>query len=85
MTSLRAEALQIVNEIPDHLMQALVDNLRYFKIMQFDEFDSEIDPKKAAAFAAMEELRIRNRKYFKGTDLEQEFLEAIDEKFGNPR
>ena len=33
----------------------------------------------------MGELRILNRKYFKGVDLEQEFLEAIDEKFGNSR
>ena len=87
MTALRQEALQMVNDMPEYLLEALLQNLKNFKNRQFDEQDNEktVDPKKAAAFAAMEELRVRNRKYFKGVDLEQEFLEAIDEKFGSSR
>ncbi len=87
MTALRQEALQMVNDMPEYLLEALLQNLKNFKNRQFDEQDNEktVDPKKAAAFAAMEELRVRNRKYFQGVDLEQEFLEAIDEKFGSSR
>ena len=91
MTALRQEALQMVNDMPEYLLEALLQTLKNFKNRQFDEQDNEkvnsgvVDPKKAAAFAAMEELRVRNRKYFKGVDLEQEFLEAIDEKFGSSR
>lgn len=91
MTSLRQEALQIVNDVPDDLLAALVQNLKTFTESQFYDKDIEklknetIDPKKAAAFAVMEELRVRNRKYFKGVDLEKAFLEAIDEKFGSSR
>ncbi|MBQ6976902.1 MAG: hypothetical protein IJQ16_10195 [Selenomonadaceae bacterium] len=88
MTALREEALQIVNETPEYLLQALVDNLQSFKKRQFNELDNEkikkgeINPKKAA-FAALEEWRVRNRKYSKlVVDWEKEFLEAIDEKFG---
>lgn len=85
MTALRQEALQIVNAIPDNLLAAFVQYLKNFKPDKKISIDDlEVDPKKAAAFAAMEELRVRNRKYLKGTDLEQEYLEAIDEKFGNP-
>lgn len=89
MTALREEALQIVNEMPDYLLQALVDNLQSFKKRQFNMIDNEkvakgeLDPKKAAAFAALEEWRVRNRKYSKSiVDWEKEFLEAIDEKYG---
>lgn len=88
--TLREEALQIVNDTPEYLLQALVDNLQSFKKRQFNELDNkkinkgEIDPKKAAAFAALEEWRVRNRKYSKlVVDWEKEFLEAIDEKYGN--
>ena len=87
--TLREEALQIVNDMPEYLLQALVENLQSFKKRQFNELDNkkinkgEIDPKKAAAFAALEEWRVRNRKYSKlVVDWEKEFLEAIDEKFG---
>ena len=90
MTALREEALQIVNDMPEYLLQALVENLQSFKKRQFNELDNkkinkgEIDPKKAAAFAALEEWRVRNRKYSKlVVDWEKEFLEAIDEKYGN--
>lgn len=86
MQALRQEALQIVNEIPDNLLASFVQYLKNFKPDKKNSIDDlEVDPKKAAAFAAMEELRVRNRKYLKGTDLEQEYWEAIDEKFGNPR
>ena len=88
--TLREEALQIVNDMPEYLLQALVENLQSFKKRQFNELDNkkinkgEIDPKKAAAFAALEEWRVRNRKYSKlVVDWEKEFLEAIDEKYGN--
>lgn len=86
MTALREEALQIVNAVPDNLLVAFVKYLKNFKPAEKNSLGGlELDPKKAAAFAEMEELRILNRKYFKGVDLEKEFLEAIDEKFGNPR
>ncbi len=31
MQALRQEALQIVNDMPDYLMKALVENLKHFK------------------------------------------------------
>lgn len=89
--TLREEALQIVNDTPEYLLKALLYNLEDFKDRQFNSLkieeinNGEVDPKKAAAFAALEELSVRNRKYLKGIDLEKEFLEAIDEKYGNPR
>ena len=46
MTTLRAEALQIINEMPDYVMASLVQNLRTFKDENFDSLDSEIDSRK---------------------------------------
>lgn len=86
MLALRQEAIDIVNNVPDDLLASFVRYLKNFKSNKKISIDElEVDPKKAAAFAAMEELRVRNRKYLKGIDLENEFLEAIDEKYGNPR
>ena len=88
MTALREEALKIVNELPDYLMDALVYNLKYFKSRQFDELDNEkinngeLDQKKAAAFAAMEEWIECNRKVLSEIDSEKERELAMEEKYG---
>lgn len=88
MTALRQEALQIVNNMPDYLMKALVENLKHFKFRQIDSFEKdlvgkEIDPKKAEAFASMEEWRYRNRAILESdVDWEKETEAAMEEKYG---
>lgn len=88
MVNLREEALQIVNDMPDYLLKALVDNLKHFKFRQIDSMKkdlngNEIDPKKAAAFAAMEEWRYRNGAISESDiDLDKERGLAMEEKYG---
>ena len=96
MLTLRQEALQIVNEIPDNLLAECVSYLRNFKTKfekksgvteeEFQKFlhsGAGIDPKKAAAFAALEELRKKNTVHLPpGTDWKKEIAEARNEKYG---
>ncbi len=87
--TLREEALQIVNDTPDYLLKALIYNLEHFKGRQFDLVDNEkvingeYDPKKAAAFAALEELRYHNRDILSKIDPEEERALAVEEKYGS--
>ena len=87
MTALRQEALQIVNDMPEYLLRALVDNLQHFKerqvnSLEIEKIDSgEVDPKKASAFAAMEEWIYRNREILSKIDPEREREIAMEEKY----
>ena len=87
--TLREEALQIVNDTPEYLLKALLYNLEDFKERQFNSLkverinNGEVDPKKAAAFAALEELRYRNRDILSKIDLEEERALAMEEKYGS--
>lgn len=115
MSALRQEAIQIVNDIPEDLLSALIDNLRDFKISQknaltkivgekkivekialvnnkneitdeeFERFlhsNGGVDPKKAAAFARLEEWRKKNTVHLPAdTDWKKEYEEALDEKY----
>ena len=86
--TLREEALQIVNDMPEYLLKALLYNLEDFKDRQFDVIDNEkvtngeYDIKKVAAFAAMEELRYHNRDILSKIDPEEERETAMEEKYG---
>lgn len=107
MSTLRQEALQIVNDVPEEFLGTLVNNLRKFKRKYVDSVDyanirakaatpiSEeefqkflssaggINPKKAAAFAALEEWRERNREILSADiDWDRVREEAINEKYG---
>ncbi len=62
--TLRQEAFQILNEIPENSLSELVQNLRDFKSKLEKNFPgkkSEIDPNRAAAFAKLAEWRDRRK------------------------
>ena len=84
MTTLREEALQIVNEVPDDLLASLVQYLRNFKLdkkLSTDNF--EVESKKAAAMKAIAEWQKRNREILEaGIDWDQEIELAMEEKYG---
>lgn len=96
MLTLRQEALQIVNEIPDNLLAECVSYLRNFKTKfekksgvteeEFQKFlhsGAGIDPKKAAAFAALEKWKEDNKNFLTSDiDWERERWEALNEKYG---
>ena len=88
MTALRQEALQMVNDMPEYLLEALLQTLKNFKNRQFDEQDNEkinsgvVDPKKASAFAAMEEWIYHNKDILSKIDPEKERELAMEEKYG---
>lgn len=96
MTALREEALQIVKEVPDDFLVALIENLLKFKNEVVEKpkhnftkeelqeiINSPDDPKKAAAWAAIEEWQKRNKDILNsGIDWDKELMEAIDEKYG---
>ena len=89
MTALRAEALQIVNEMPDDLLASLVQNLRTFKYEKFDSRNRKVtadglDPKKVAAVKAIKEWQDRNRAVLDSNiDWDKEFESAMEEKYGS--
>ncbi len=101
MLTLREEALQIVNEVPENLLAEFVQNLRDLKNKfavkteqknspTMDEIRnylisniSEVDPKKASAFAEIEQWQEKNKDFLNSvTDWEQERWEAMNEKYG---
>ncbi len=62
--TLRQEALQIINEIPENSLSEFVQNLREIKSKLEKNFSgkkSEVDPSRAAAFAKLTEWRDRNK------------------------
>lgn len=93
MTALRQEALQIVNAVPENLLVEFVSYLRKFQTKPKPNFTEKefqtflnsgegINPKKAAAFARLEELRKSNTVHFPaGTDWKKEIEEAHNEKY----
>lgn len=64
MTALRQEAMQMINDMPENLMAALVETIKNFKIQNEtpvqDAPDSEFETRKAVAFARLEALRKEN-------------------------
>ncbi|MBQ9486228.1 MAG: hypothetical protein IJU91_00280 [Selenomonadaceae bacterium] len=88
MTALRQVVVQMINDMPEHLLPAVIQILKDFKERQFDEKDIEklnngmLDPKKAAAFAAMEEWVYHNRDVLSKIDPEKERELAMEEKYG---
>ncbi len=88
MTALRQEALQIVNDTPDDLLAALVQNLKNFKYEKIDSRNrgmtaDGLDPKKVAAVKAIKEWQERNRDILEsGIDWDKEFEIAMEEKYG---
>ena len=106
MLTLRQEAMQIVNDIPDDLLAEFVKHLNNFKFRvieknkhpkeiasshrfseeEFQKFlhsGSGINPKKAAAFAALEKWKEENKDFLTSDiDWEQERWEAMNEKYG---
>lgn len=93
MTDLRQEALQIVNDVPENLLAEFVSYLRKFQMETKSNFTEEefqmflnsgegINPKKAAAFARLEELRKSNSVHFPAdTNWKKEIAEAHNEKY----
>ena len=93
MTALRQEALQIVNAVPENLLAEFVLYLRKFQTETKSKFTEEefqtflnsgegINPKKAAAFARLEELRKSNTVHFPAdTDWKKEIEEAHNENY----
>ena len=80
MQALRQEALQIVNDVPDNLLAALVENLKHFK----SENKYEIYARKAAAMKSIKEWQERNRAILEsGIDWDKEIELAVEEKYGN--
>ncbi len=105
MTTLRQEALQLVNAVPEIRLEPLVRYIRNYQrkyteghseqrppktiaftdeeLRDFVYRDGMIDPKKEAAFDALEIWRKRNSANFPADfDAERELTEALDEKFG---
>lgn len=92
MTALRQEALQIVNAVPENLLAVLVETLRKFQIEtshNFTEeelkeiFNSDAEPKKAAAMADIEEWQKRNKDILNSAiDWDKELEDALNEKYG---
>lgn len=87
--TLRQEAIDIVNNIPDDLLAALVQNLKTFKYEKIDSRNRGItadgvDPKKAAALAAIKEWQQKNMHILKsGIDWDKERDAAMEEKYGS--
>lgn len=92
MTALRQEALQIVNAVPENLLAEIVSYLRKLQIQashNFTEeelkeiFNSDAEPKKAAALADIEEWQKRNRDILNSDiDWDKELEAALNEKYG---
>ena len=89
MSALREEALKIVNEMPEDLLSALLQNLQTFKYEKIDSRNRAptadgFDPKKLAAFKAMEDWRKRNKAILDSiTDWDKEREMAMEEKYGS--
>lgn len=87
MTALRQEALQIVNDTPDDLLAALVQNLKDFKYEKIDSRNRGVtadglDPKKVAALAAIKEWQQQHLETLKSINAEEARDLAMEEKYG---
>lgn len=84
MTALRQEALQIVNDMPDNLMAALLQYLKNFKPEKKNSIDDlEIDSEKEAAIKAIKEWQDLNRAILESNiDWDKEIESAMEEKYG---
>ena len=89
MSALREETLKIVNEMPEDLLAALLQNLKTFKYEKLDSRNRTptadgLDPKKVAAFKAIKEWQERNRVILEsGIDWDKEREIAMEEKYGS--
>ena len=87
MQTLRQEALQIVNDVPDNLLAALVQNLKAFKYEKIDSRNRGVtadglDPQKVSALAAIKEWQQKHLEILKSINVEQERDAAMEEKYG---
>ena len=89
MTALRQEALQMVNDMPDYLLEALLQFMKKLKFKEVDQAEDTVKDKvfftkRAQAIADIKEWQKLNEDLLKSDiDWDKEIEMALEEKYGS--